>query len=339
MTRGTVLALVVTLLAACVATEKQVTQLQVRAAVVDANIATLPPRVRAALERGEVWQGANETEVFLARGAPRIWWNTQAGSRWCRVLVHSSLVDPSRADLAVTTCDGIVVALATLGPSLPCWRIADVGPRIVRQVDYFERLPYLRQWQIVAGILERGQTAADVDIAFGAPYSTGFEEREDGKRADKLVFLDHGGNAYGLNITMTNGRVVAWSMPAEQILTPEAQQRRLDALEQRLTTRIAELEANMKRMHDETVRQFGDVMRSKDSFLSTLASGLAAAASVAAGQALAPREVETTTSSEDEESSTGSIKVDQSKPGTTTIELDQTQRRSTKSKTTKKRKR
>jgi hypothetical protein len=107
-------------------------------------------------------------------------------------------------------------------------------------------------------------------IAFGEPHNRGFDEREDGKRAAKLVFLDRSGDAYGLNVTLIDDKVVAWQMPAERVLTPEAQQRHLQAMEQRLTERIAEVERKAAQQHAETVKLFNDVMARQDEMIAQL---------------------------------------------------------------------
>lgn len=346
MSRGVVgLALAVALglaiAAGCGAAPPRMTIVQQRAASIQVDLTRLPANTRAALDRGEVWIGATEPEAFIARGEPRLWWNTYAGGKWCRVLLHNSAVNPLSTDVSVTTCDGVVVAVAPIAPALPCWRLADVGPRIVKAADYFDRLALHRQWQIVAGILERGQASAEIDLAFGSPYSRGFDEREDGKRADQLVFLDHGANAYGLNITLIQDRVVAWRMPAERRLTPEAEQRRLDAMEQRLTAKIKELEEITKRQHEETVNLFNDVMEQKASFLSSLVEPLVAVTGAAAGAAvsggIAGSEVEETAESSEVETGSGEASITR-KDGTTTIKVDESRSKETRSKKVRKRK-
>jgi hypothetical protein len=170
----------------------------------------------------------------------------------------------------VTTCGGRVIGTNQIQPALPCWRLAEVGPRITNASAYFDERPLEVQWQIVIGLLHRGQAEQDVMISFGEPHNRGFDEREDGKRAEKLVFLDHSGEAYGLNVTLIDNKVVAWQMPAERILTAEAQQRHLEAMEKRLTEKIAKVEELAIRQHAETVKLFGEVMAKQDSMLAGL---------------------------------------------------------------------
>jgi len=248
---------------------RTVTALELRAGVTGLRLVDLDPRARAAVEAGQIRPGATEAELFMSRGQPHLWWNTRIGQNRCRVFVHHSS-DPNIADLAVTTCGGRVLGTNQIDPPLPCWRLADVGPRITAAATYFEQRPLDVQWQIVIGLLHRGQAEKDVVIAFGQPHDRGFDEREDGKRAEKLVFLDRSGDAYGLNVTLIDDKIVGWQMPAERVMTPEAQQRRLDAMEKRLTDRIADLERKAIQQHAETVKLFGEVMARQDEMLEKL---------------------------------------------------------------------
>jgi hypothetical protein len=256
-------------LAGCLApAEREVTPQQLRAAVLGLDPAGLTGERLAGLERGEVRAGAPELDVYLARGRPIVWWNTGEA---CRVLVHASLKDPTHADTAVTTCRSRVAQVLPIEPALPCWRLAEVAPRVAAEARYFDARPIETQWQIVAGILRRGQSARDVAIAFGAPYNRGVDEREDGVRADQQVFLDSSGDAYGLRVTFIDDRVAGWKIPPERTLTPEAEQRRLTAMEQRLMTKLKELEQRSLRQHAETVALFGKVMDKQEAMLATLA--------------------------------------------------------------------
>jgi len=249
--------------------ERTVSALELRAGVIGIDANRLDPKLRAALDAGQVWPGETEGELYLARGTPNVWWNTRLGQNACRILVHHGQ-DPTLADLAVTSCGGLVIQAVKIEPALPCWRLAEVGPRIQKALAYFEGRPLDVQWQIVIGLMHRGQAEEDVVVAFGDPHSRGFDEREDGKRAEKLVFLDHSGDAYGLNVTLIDNKVVAWQMPAERTLTPEAQQRKLEAVERRLTEKIADLDRRVTQQHAETVRLFGDVMAKQDTMMNQL---------------------------------------------------------------------
>ncbi|MEZ4403676.1 MAG: hypothetical protein R3B06_26870 [Kofleriaceae bacterium] len=270
MRAAAVVAAALTLSACLLPHRREITTVDVRAAVLGLDLGALSPDRRAAIERGEVWVGATAVEAYLARGRPSLWWRTRGQAGSCEVLAHASLTDPSRADTAVTVCDGVVAQLAPISPPVPCWRLAEVGPRLVTDGAYFDELAAERQWQIVLGILQRGQRARDVAIAFGTPYRRGVDEREDGVRADEQLFLDASGDAYGLRVTFIDDRVAGWKVPAERTLTPEAEQRRLDAVEQRLTSKLRELEARSIAQHAATLALFAEVMDKQDSMMATL---------------------------------------------------------------------
>lgn len=249
---------------------RTVTPVTLRAAVLGVDLDTLALDRRAAVERGTLWVGATAIEAYLARGRPVLWWRTSTAQGACDVLAHASLHDPSVADTAVTVCGGVVAQVAPIVPSLPCWRLAEVGPRIVAETAYFDQLPGEQQWSLVAGILRRGQRTRDVAIAFGPPYSRGVDEREDGTRADQQAFLDSSGDAYGLRVTFIGDRVAGWRLPPERTLTPEAEQRRLEAMEQRLTERLKEMDARSQRQHAATVALFQSVMDRQDAMMAEL---------------------------------------------------------------------
>ena len=182
------------------------------------------PEDQALIRRGELRVGLDELAVYIARGAPEIWWRTHQGDEACNVLFYATGGEAS-ADSAVLTCSGTVVRRAPINPAIPCSRLAEVAPRMVERAAYFEALPLTRQWDLAIGALERGQTGTDVAIAYGKPYNTGSETREDGSHATTLVFLDSAQESYALNITLVDDKVVAWKIPAERVLTPQAQQR------------------------------------------------------------------------------------------------------------------
>lgn len=265
-------ALMLVVLAACGPTSRPVTAVGMRAAVLGLDVSTFDRSRLAALERGTVATGAPEHDVYLARGQPIVWWQTASEGGPCKVFVQASLQDASLADLSVTTCGGTVAQVAPIQPALPCWRLAGVAPRIAAESAFFDGLPLERQWQLVAGILRRGQSSREIAIALGQPHNRGLEEREDGVRADEQVFLDSSGDAYGLRVTLVDDRVVGWKVPSERRLTPEAEQRRLTAIEQRLTAKLTELEQRSIQQHAETMAQFDQVMRNQDSMLANLST-------------------------------------------------------------------
>ena len=262
--------------------ERVVGALELRAAVVGASVDTLDARVK----QHAIWTGATEAELYVSRGQPALWWNTRVGGESCKVFVHHG-ADLALADIAVTTCRGRVVGTNAIAPALPCWRLTEVGPRIAAAASYFDTRPLDVQWQIVIGLVHRGQAEQDVLIAFGQPHNRGFDEREDGRRAEKLVFLDHSGDAYGLDVTLVDNKVVGWQMPAERTLTPEAQQRRLDALEKRMTDKIAQVEKLAIAQHAESVKMFNDVMSRQDQMIETLTKPPSPVVVVADNQAIA----------------------------------------------------
>jgi len=173
---------------------------------------------------GDFRVGLDELAVYIARGAPEIWWPTRQGSEVCNLLFYST-GEASVADLSVLTCSGTVVKRAALAPAISCSRLAEFAPRMVEHAAYFAELPLTRQWDLAVGALERGQTGVDIAIAYGAPYNSGSEAREDGSQAKTLVFLDRAQEAYALHVTLVDDKVVSWKIPAERILTPQAQQR------------------------------------------------------------------------------------------------------------------
>jgi len=215
--------------------------------------------------------GLDELAVYLARGQPAFYWNTSVGPAWCRTLLYGT-ADPSFVDVAVYSCGGVVAHIARVAPALPCWRVGTVAPRIVADAEYFDHVPLARQWQIVAGILERGQSGRDVDLAFGRPYNTGVEAREDGTNATSRVYLDSTADSYGLYVTLVGDHVVGWRIPPDRTLTPEAQQRRLAALERHLVAQMQQTEARSIERHREEMALIGNVQSQSQQMVDALAS-------------------------------------------------------------------
>jgi hypothetical protein len=182
------------------------------------------PEDQALVKRGDFRVGLDELAVYIARGVPEIWWRTRQGEETCNVLFYST-ADANAADLSVLTCAGTVVRRAPITPAISCGRLAEFAPRMVEHAVYFETLSLSRQWDLAIGALERGQSGTDVAIAYGKPYNSGAEAREDGSQATTLVFLDSAQEAYALHVTLVDDKVVGWKIPAERILTPQAQQR------------------------------------------------------------------------------------------------------------------
>ena len=234
------------------------------------------PADQALIRQGRFRIGLDELALYLSRGKPVLYWDTTIQGRSCRVILHdywsSAVVTkrPAQADLAVYVCGGTIVAWRRIDPVLPCWRLHEVARRFTADLAYFRSLPLSRQWELVAGILQRGQTARDLRIAFGKPYNTGVQAREDGTNATEQVYLDSTGEAYGLHTTLVNGRLVAWRVPAERRLTPEAQARRLRAMEQRLMSRLKQMEARAIRRHNEEMTLLNRLQVQKTQMLRSL---------------------------------------------------------------------
>jgi hypothetical protein len=203
---------------------------------------------KALIRSGGFRVGLDELGVYLARGRPEVYWATAIDGQNCKVMVYGIGADPRAVDIAVYACNGSVAHIAPMQTPLPCDRVEAVAPRMVEKNVHFSVQPLERQWQIVEGIAARGQVASDLYVAFGPPYRQGQESREDGTSAAKHVYLDSTGEAYGMNVTLVDGRVVAWALPAERTLTPEAQQRRIDRA-------VAETEARARARYEEEQRK------------------------------------------------------------------------------------
>ncbi len=222
------------------------------------------PEDQALIKSGEFRVGLDELAAYIARGQPQIAWKTRQPDVTCTVLLYAMGSDPTVADTAVTSCFGAITKRTAIEPALPCWRLAEIGPRIVEQQSYFEGLALDRQWKIVEGIIERGQTSSDIVIAFGKPYNMGTEAREDKTNATTMVFLDHAREAYGLHITLVDDRVVAWKIPAERVLTPEAQRRQALAASRQAS---AEAEQRAAAQHAEEMRRQEEVQQKSNALL------------------------------------------------------------------------
>jgi hypothetical protein len=248
-----------------------VSAFEVRAGVAAASYQALADGDREMLRAGEIRTGMPEIAAYLALGTPAFHWRTEISGRPCAVLLFSRGEARDSIDRAVYSCEGVLAHDAPIAPALPCWRLAQVGPRILEKAAYFDRLDLDRQWELVAGILQRGHSPTDVYVGFGKPYNQGVEVREDGTRASTQVFLDHGGESYGLYITLVDRAVAGWRVPPDRQLTPEAQKRRLEAMEKRLLDKLAKMDEAAERRHAETVDYFNDVLANQDEMKGSLA--------------------------------------------------------------------
>lgn len=214
------------------------------------------PEDQALLRSGGFRVGLDELAVYVARGKPEIYWGTVIQGQSCHAMLYGIGADPRAVDLAVYTCNGTVAHVQPLQPALPCDRIETVAPRMVERIAYFGTQTLDRQWQLVQGEVTRGQSSQDLYVAFGNPYRQGTEAREDKTNATKLVYLDSSGEAYGLNVTLVDDHVVAWTIPAERVLTPEAQQRHMQAMSQAAARQAAaEADARAQQRYTEEQRR------------------------------------------------------------------------------------
>jgi hypothetical protein len=234
------------------------------------------PEDQALIKKGDTRVGLDELAVYIARGKPEMYWHSLVQGKTCSVLLYSFGADATNADTAITACDGTVTRKAAIDPPLPCWRLAEVAPRMVEASAYFDQLELTSQWKIVQGILERGLTGKDVRIAFGKPYSTGSEAREDKTDATTLVFLDRAQEAYGLNITLVDDKVVAWKIPAERILTPEAQDKRAKLAAKQAVDEARAQDQAAAQKHAEEAKLRNEVQARSTQFLMDVAASQAA---------------------------------------------------------------
>jgi hypothetical protein len=234
------------------------------------------PEDQALIKKGDTRVGLDELAVYVARGKPEMYWHSLVGGKTCSTLLYSFGSDAKVADTAITACEGTVTRKAAIDPPLPCWRLAEVAPRMVESSAYFDQLELPTQWKIVQGILERGLTAKDVRIAFGKPYNTGTEAREDHSDATTLVFLDRSGESYALNVTLVDEKVVAWKIPAERVLTPEAQQKHAQLAAKQAVDEARAQDQAAAAKHAEEARLRNEVQARSTQFLMDAAGQLAA---------------------------------------------------------------
>tara|TARA_R110002073_G_scaffold74100_1_gene180979 strand:+ start:4293 stop:5663 length:1371 start_codon:yes stop_codon:yes gene_type:complete len=271
------------------ATKIRYSAFELRASVAHSTYNKLGAQDQKLLRAGQIRVGLPEEAMYIARGEPALHWRTQLSGRQCNVLLYNYARTEAVGDLALYSCNGVIVHAAEIKPALPYWRLTQVAPRLIEETKHFDAQTLERQWELVAGILQRGQRAKDVYIAFGKPYNTGMEEREDGVRSDSQIFLDHGGEAYGLTITLIGNAVAGWKIPAKRQLTPEAQKKRLELTEQRLMAKLKELDDNSERRHRETVGLLNDVLTNQDEMKDSLANIDASVATAIASEEFAMR--------------------------------------------------
>ncbi len=240
------------------------------------------------IRSGRARVGLDERAVYLANGLPAFYWNTQIDDRRCRVMLYGILGQP-KVDTAVYSCDGVVTHIGPVQPQLPCWRLEEVAPRAVSHARHFDSVGVERQWEILHGLLVRGQSKDDVLVAFGDPYRTGIEAREDGTNATQHVYLDQAGDAYALYLTFVDDQLRGWRFPPDRQLTPEAEQRRLDAMERRMMDQMRDMEAQSMARHQEELAHMNEIQANQAQIQSDIASARTAITGAVVAQGAATR--------------------------------------------------
>lgn len=215
------------------------------------------------IANGRARVGLDERAVYLANGLPAFYWNTQIADSRCRVLLYGILGEPN-VDTAIYTCDNEVVHIGPVQPRLPCWRVEEVAPRAIEHASHFDAAQVEQQWDILYGLLRRGQSMADVGISFGDPYRTGTEAREDGTNAANHVYLDNTGDAYATYLTFVDRTLRGWRFPPDRQLTAEAEQRRLDAMERRMVDQMREMEQASIARHQAELDHLNNIQQNQE---------------------------------------------------------------------------
>ncbi|MFT5357957.1 MAG: hypothetical protein ACI9KE_005194, partial [Polyangiales bacterium] len=215
------------------------------------------------IANGRARVGLDERAVYLANGLPAFYWNTQIADSRCRVLLYGILGEPN-VDTAIYTCDNEIVHIGPVQPRLPCWRVEEVAPRAIEHAQHFDTAEVEQQWDILYGLLRRGQSMNDVAISFGVPYRTGTEAREDGTNAANHVYLDNTGDAYATYLTFVDRTLRGWRFPPDRRLTAEAEQRRLDAMERRMVDQMREMEEASIARHQAELDHLNNIQQNQE---------------------------------------------------------------------------
>ncbi len=223
------------------------------------------------IRNGRARVGLDERAAYLAHGLPAFYWNVQIDEQPCRVMLYSVLGEP-KIDTTIYTCNGLIANIAPATPQLPCWRVSEFAPRAIEHAPHFDGAGVEREWEIMYGLLARGQTTDDVYIMFGEAYRTGMEAREDGTNASQHVYLDSTGDAYGSYLTFVDRTLVGWRFPPDRQLTAEAQQRRLDAMEQRMMDQMREMEQRSIQRHEEEMAHLNTIQQNQQQIRQDIAS-------------------------------------------------------------------
>lgn len=223
------------------------------------------------IANGRARPGLDERSVYLANGLPAFYWNTEIGDSRCRILLYGVLGEPN-IDTAIYTCENEVIHIGPVQPRLPCWRVAEVAPRAIEAASHFDSAGVERQWDILYGLLQRGQSMEDVGISFGVPYRTGTEAREDGTDAANHVYLDNSGDAYATYLTFVGRELRGWRFPPDRRLTAEAEQRRLDALERRMVDQMREMERASIARHQAELAHLNTIQQNQEQIRADIAN-------------------------------------------------------------------
>ena len=221
------------------------------------------------IESGRARVGLDERALYLANGVPAFYWNTNIDGDQCRILLYGMLGEPM-IDTAIYTCESEIVHIGAVQPRLPCWRVEEVVPRAIESAAHFDGAGVERQWEILYGLLRRGQSVQDIGISFGAPYRTGLEAREDGTNASQHVYLDNTGDAYGSYLTFVDGTLRGWRFPPDRQLTAEAEQRRLDAMERRMVDQLREMEQASIERHEAELAHLNSIQTNQEQIRSDI---------------------------------------------------------------------
>ena len=227
------------------------------------------------IANGRARVGLDERAVYLANGIPAFYWNTQIADSRCRVLLYGILGEPN-VDTAIYTCDNEVVHIGPVQPRLPCWRVEEVAPRAIEHARHFDAAQVEQQWDILYGLLRRGQSMEDVGISFGEPYRTGTEAREDGTNAANHVYLDNTGDAYATYLTFVDRILRGWRFPPDRQLTAEAEQRRLDAMERRMVDQMREMEQASIARHQAELAHLNNIQQNQEEIRTDIADARSA---------------------------------------------------------------
>jgi hypothetical protein len=186
------------------------------------------------------------------------------------------VLDQPAVDTAIYTCGNEVIHIGPVEPRLPCWRVSEVAPRAIERASHFDGRSVEEQWEILHGLLRRGQTREDIYVAFGEPYRMGIDAREDGTNASEHVYLDTTGDAYSMYLTFVDRSLRGWRFPPDRRLTMEAEQRRLDQMERRMIDQMRDMEAASIERHNAEVAHLTQIQSNQQQIRTDIAAARSA---------------------------------------------------------------